>query len=170
MIVEGSLRATGGLSSGAYVLAVAAAAPLAWRTRAPLAALVGVEAGAVLCAVAFNAGWAATAMVIVELYTVARLGSRQRSLVVGGVTAIGVVVVIVVIEGSLELTAIGLRLLLVFAALAVGDTIGSRLALARPRASARCARRASARRRTGAGRPRSAYGSLENCTTRWPTL
>ena len=95
---------------------------------APLAALAGVEVGAVLCV----ARWtrvAATAIVIVELYTVARLGNRQRSLVVGGVTAIAVVVAIVLIEGSLELTAIGLRLLLVFAALAVGDTIRSRLAL-----------------------------------------
>jgi signal transduction histidine kinase len=68
-------------------------------------------------------------MVIVELYTVARLGNRQRWLVVAGVTAIAVIVAIVVIEGSLELTAIGLRLLLVFAALAVGDTVRSRLAL-----------------------------------------
>ena len=129
VITEGSLRANGGLSPGACVLAIAAAAPLAWRTRAPLAALVGVEAGAILCAAALNAGWSATAMVIVELYTVARLGSRQRSLVIGGVTGIGVVVVIVLIEGSPELTAIGLRLLLVFAALAVGDTIRSRQAL-----------------------------------------
>ena len=129
LIVEGSLRAAGGLSPGAYVLAVATAAPLAWRTRAPLAALAGVEVGAVLCVVAFDAGWAATGMVIVELYTVARLGNRQLSLVVGAVTAIAVIVAIVVIEGSLELTAIGLRLLLVFAALAVGDTIRSRLAL-----------------------------------------
>jgi signal transduction histidine kinase len=82
-----------------------------------------------MCVVAFDAGWAATAMVIVELYTVARLGNRQRSLVVGGVTGIGVVVAIVLVEGSLELTAIGLRLLLVFVALAVGDTIRSRQAL-----------------------------------------
>ena len=44
-------------------------------------------------------------------------------------TAIAVIVAIVLIEGSLELTAIGLRLLLVFAALAVGDTIRSRQAL-----------------------------------------
>jgi signal transduction histidine kinase len=129
LIVEGSLRATGGLSPEAYVLAVASAAPLAWRTRAPLAALAGVEVGAIMCVVAFDAGWAATGMVIVELYTVARRGNRQRSLVVGGVTAIAVIVAIVLIEGSLELTAIGLRLLLVFAALAVGDTIRSRLAL-----------------------------------------
>jgi signal transduction histidine kinase len=129
LIVEGSLRATGGLSPGAYALAVASAAPLAWRSRAPLAALAGVELGAVLCVVAFDAGWAATGMVIVELYTVARLGNRRRSLVVGGVTGIAAIVAIVVIEGSLELTAIGLRLLLVFAALAVGDTVRSRLAL-----------------------------------------
>jgi signal transduction histidine kinase len=129
LITEGSLRAKGGLSPGAYVLAVAAAAPLAWRTRAPLAAIAGVEVGAVMCAAAFDAGWAATAMVIVELYTVARLGNRHRSLVVGAVTGIGVIVAIVLIEGSLELTAIGLRLLLVFAALAVGDTIRSRQAL-----------------------------------------
>lgn len=129
LMVEGSFRAAGGLWPGAYVLAVASAAPLAWRTRAPLAALAGVELGAVLCVVAFDAGWAATGIVIVELYTVARLGNRQRSLVVGGVTAIAVVIAIVVIEGSLELTAIGLRLLFVFAALAVGDTARSRLAL-----------------------------------------
>jgi signal transduction histidine kinase len=129
LITEGSLRATGGLPPEAYILAIASAAPLAWRTRAPLAALAGVEVGAVLCVVAFDAGWAATGMVIVELYTVARRGNRQRSLVVGGVTAIAVIVAIVLIEGSLELTAIGLRLLLVFAALAVGDTVRSRQAL-----------------------------------------
>src|SRR5205807_286007 len=60
LIVEGAVRAEGHLSGGAWVLAVAAAVPLAWRIRAPLAALVGVETGAVLCAVAFHAGWAAT--------------------------------------------------------------------------------------------------------------
>jgi signal transduction histidine kinase len=153
LIVEGSLRATGGLSPGAYVLAVASAAPLAWRTRAPLAALAGVEVGAVLCVVAFDAGWAATGMVIVELYTVARLGNRQRSLVVGGVTAIAVIVAIVVIEGSLELTAIGLRLLLVFAALAIGDTVRSRQALgaaARERAGREAREREEENRRRAA--------------------
>ena len=153
LITEGSLRAKGGLSPGAYVLAIASAAPLAWRTRAPLAALVGVEVGAVLCAAALDAGWSATAMVIVELYTVARLGNRQRSLVVGGVTGIGVVVAIVLIEGSLELTAIGLRLLLVFAALAVGDTIRSRQALsaaARERAAREAREREEENRRRAA--------------------
>src|SRR5207302_7287436 len=113
-------------SGGAWVLAVAAAVPLAWRIRAPLAALVGVETGAVLCAVAFHAGWAATAMVIVQLYTVALLGDRLRSLLVGAVTAIAVIVAIVLAEGSLTAGDVAPRLPLVFAALALGDTIRSR--------------------------------------------
>src|SRR5260370_10563340 len=119
LMSEGQLRAKGGLSPGAYLLAVAAAAPLAWRTRAPFAALVGVEAGALVCAVAFDATWAATGMVILELYTVALLGDRQRSMVVGAVTAIGVIVAIVLIEGSGELAGAGLRLPLAFASLAL---------------------------------------------------
>lgn len=48
---------------------------------------------------------------------------------IGAVTAIVVVVAIVLIDSSLELTAIGLRLLLVFASLALGDTVRSRRAL-----------------------------------------
>src|SRR5437660_1429014 len=76
LITEGSLRAKDGLPPAAVVVAIASAAPLAWRTRAPLAALVGVEVGAIVCAATFGAGWSATAMVIVELYTVARLGNR----------------------------------------------------------------------------------------------
>ena len=126
LIVEGEVRAEGHLSGGAWVLAVAAAVPLAWRIRAPLAALVGVETGAVLCAVAFHAGWAATAMVIVQLYTVAVLGDRLRSLLVGAVTAIAVIVAIVLAEGSLTAGDVAPRLPLVFAALALGDTIRSR--------------------------------------------
>jgi signal transduction histidine kinase len=153
LITEGLLREQGGLSPGAYGLAVAAAAPLAWRTRAPLAALVAVEAGAVLSAVVLDAGWTATAMVIVELYTVARVGDRQRSMVVGALTAIGVIVAIVLIEGSLELTAIGLRLLLLFASLALGDTVRSRQALrtaARERAAREALEREEENRRRAA--------------------
>src|ERR1700732_1673127 len=104
LIIEGTVRAKGGLSPGAYVLALAAAAPLAWRTRAPLAALAGVELGALACVIAFDASWTATAIVIVELYTVALLGDRQRSLVVGGLTALGVVVAILLIDSVVEIT------------------------------------------------------------------
>jgi signal transduction histidine kinase len=129
LIIEGRLRSSSAMSPGAYLLAVVAAAPLAWRTRAPLAALVGVEAGAVLCAAAFHASWSASVLVAVQLFTVALLGHRQRSMVVGALTAIVAVVAIVLIDGSVELTGLGLRLLLVIVSLALGDTVRSRRAL-----------------------------------------
>jgi signal transduction histidine kinase len=124
LIVEGAVGENGGVSPGDVVLSIAAAAPLAWRTRAPLAALVGVGVGALACVVAFHPGWAATGMVAVELYTVALLGDRQRSLVVGAVTTIVVAVAIVIITGTPA--DIATRVPLVFASLAVGDTIRSR--------------------------------------------
>lgn len=129
LIVEGQPRSSGGLSPGDYLLAIGAAAPLAWRSRAPLAALIGVELGAVICAVAFDASWSATAIVLIQLFTVALLGNRSRSLVAGAITAIGVVLAVILIDGKVELTGAALRVALVFAAVAVGDTIRSRRAL-----------------------------------------
>jgi signal transduction histidine kinase len=134
LITEGQLRASGSLWPGAYLLAVAAAAPLAWRTRAPLAALAGVEVGAITCAAVFHASWSATALVVVQLYTVALIGHRQRSMIVGAITGIAVVVAIVLIDKSVELTGVGLRLLLVLVSLVLGDTVRARLDL---RAAAR---------------------------------
>ncbi|HUE26593.1 MAG TPA: histidine kinase [Solirubrobacteraceae bacterium] len=129
LIVEGLVGHEGAMSPGAYLLAIAAATPLAWRTRKPLAALIGVEVGALLCVVAFHASWSATAIVLVELYTVALLGDRQRSLVVGTITAIGVVFVIVLIDGSVDLGGVAIRVPLVFASVALGDMVRSRRAL-----------------------------------------
>jgi signal transduction histidine kinase len=129
LIIEGQLRSSGGLSPGDYVLAITAAAPLAWWRRAPLAALIAVELGAVLCAAAFDASWSATAIVLVQLFAVALLGSRGRSLVVGAITAIGVVLAVILIGGTFELTGAALRVALVFATVALGDTIRSRTAL-----------------------------------------
>jgi signal transduction histidine kinase len=160
LLVEGQLRANGGLPVGAYALAIVAAAPLAWRTRAPLAALAGVEIGAVLCAAAFRASWAATAVVLVQLYTVSVFGDRQRSVLVAGVTAVGVIVAIALIDGTVELTGAALRIALVFGAVAAGDTVRSRRALraaARERADReQREREEQARRRAGAERLRIA--------------
>jgi signal transduction histidine kinase len=72
--------------------------------------------------------------VATQLFTIALLGHRQRSLVVGSLTALVAVIAIVLIHGSVELTAIAFRLLLVIVSLVLGDTIRSRLAL---RAAAR---------------------------------
>ncbi len=160
LIVEGQLRSSGGLSPSDYLLAIAAAAPLAWRSRAPLAALVGVELGAVLCAAALDASWSATAIVLVQLFTVALLGNRSRSLVVGAITAIAVVLAVILLDGQVELTGAALRVALVFAAGAVGDTIRSRAALraaARDRAEReRHAHEEGAKRRAAAQRLRIA--------------
>ena len=160
LIVEGQLRSGGGLSAGAYALAIVAAAPLAWRSRAPLAALAGVEVGAVVCAAAFDASWAATAVVLVQLYTVALLRDRQRSVLIGGITAIAVILAVVLIDGTVELTGAALRVALVIAAVAAGDTIRSRRAL-RAAARERAEReqrehQEEARRRVGAERLRIA--------------
>jgi signal transduction histidine kinase len=129
LIVEGLLRAHHGLPLGAYPLAALTAAPLAFRRRAPLAALLGVEAGAIACVAVFRPTWTAVVLVMAALFTVALLGDRQRSLVVGGVTGAGLVGTILLLDGSLELTGASTRLLLVLAALAVGDTLRSRRAL-----------------------------------------
>jgi signal transduction histidine kinase len=148
LIIEGTVNAKGGLPPGAYLLAMLAAAPIAWRTRAPLGALVGVAAGALLCVVSFDASWAATGLVIVPLYTVALLGDRQRSLVVGAATALTVIGAIVLIDGSVDLGAIAKRVPLVFLSLALGDGIRSRRAL-QAAARERAAREAHEREEEG---------------------
>ena len=129
LIVEGTLRSNGGLVPGDYLLAVATAVPLARSSRAPLTALIGVELGAVLCAATFDASWSATAIVLIQLFTVALLGNRSRSLTVGAVTALGAVVAVILIDNKVELTGAALRVALVLAVVAAGDTIRSRRAL-----------------------------------------
>jgi hypothetical protein len=130
LIVEGLVRAKSGLLPGDYVLAIVASAPLAWATRAPLAALLGVGFGGILCDAAFDAGWAASGMVTIALYAVALSGDRQRSLVVGTLTAMVVIAGIILIDAAVDLQAVALRVPLVFLSLAIGDTIRSRRALA----------------------------------------
>jgi signal transduction histidine kinase len=157
LIVDGQVRAKGGLAPGDYALAVAAAAPLVWGTRMPLAALAAVALGAILCDAAFDAGWAATGLVMVQLYTIALLGDRQRSLLVGALTAIVVIAAIVAIDGFLDLRSVAMRVPLVFATLAFGDTVRSRQAL---RVAAREREEREAREREEEGRRRAAEERL----------
>jgi signal transduction histidine kinase len=157
LIVEGQVRAKGGLSLGDYVLAVAAGAPLVWGMRAPLPVLAVVAAGAILCDAAFDAGWAATGVVAVQLFTVALLGDRQRSLIVGALTAIVATVAIVAIDGSFDAGSVAIRVPLVFATLAFGDTVRSRRAL---RAASREREEREAREREEEARRRAAEERL----------
>jgi signal transduction histidine kinase len=119
-----------------------------------------VEVGGLLCAAAFHASWAATAVVLLQLFTVAMLGNRQRSVLVAGITAFGVIVAIVLIDGTVEATGAALRVALVFAAVALGDTIRSRRALSAAaherREREQREREEQARRRAGAERLRIA--------------
>jgi signal transduction histidine kinase len=126
VLVEGLLRAPAGVSPAAYLLAAVAGGPLAIRTRAPLWALAGVEVGAVACAVVLHATWSVVALVAIQLYTVALLGDRLRSLVIGAITAVAVMLTIILTEGSIDAQALATRLPLVFLALAIGDTVRSR--------------------------------------------
>jgi signal transduction histidine kinase len=126
LLGEGVVRAKGSVWAGAYVLSVAAAAPLAWRRTAPLAVLFAVEVGAIACVIAFHASWAATGVVVVMLLTVALHGDRLRSVVVGAVTAIAVLVTTVLIEGSPDLGGLVARIGVVSLSLMLGDTVRAR--------------------------------------------
>jgi signal transduction histidine kinase len=119
--------------------------------------LVGVGVGAILFVAAFHASWAATGMVIVELYTVALLGDRKRSVVVGAATAIVVILAIVLIDGMLDLGGVAQRVPLVFVSLAFGDWIRSRAAL---RAAARERAEREEREREEEGRRRAVQERL----------
>ena len=85
--------------------------------------------GAIVCVAVFKPVEAAIALLVVALFTVALVGDRQRSLLVGGVTAVVLVATTLAVDGKIELANAVIRLLLVFGALAVGDTIRSRRAL-----------------------------------------
>jgi lysylphosphatidylglycerol synthetase-like protein (DUF2156 family) len=117
LLTEAEIHANGGVSPGAFVLAIATAAPFAWRTKAPLAALVGIGAGAIAFIALFHAGVSGTAIVAVDLYTVALVGERRRSLVVGVISTIVVIVATVLISGTVSNFVT--RAPLVFASLAV---------------------------------------------------
>jgi len=130
LIVEGNIRADGGLTLVGYPLAGLAAATLAWRRAAPLGAIIAVEIGAFVCAVAISTTWVATAIVLIALYTVSRHGRRRRSLVVVAVTAVAVLFTIFLIDGSFDWGSVAIRILLLFVAAALGDTRRVRKALA----------------------------------------
>ena len=129
LIVDGLVRSGSGLSPADYALAIVTAAPVLWRTVAPLRALVAVEIGALACAAVFDANLAATGLIMVQLYTVALLGDRRRSIVVGTITAAVVMVAVVLLDGAFDVGAIALRVPLVFIALGGGELVRSRRAL-----------------------------------------
>ena len=176
-LAAGRSRRADRRGSGSRAPAACRRARTCWRSpprhRSPgergrrLRRCVGVAAGAIALRGCLRRELVGDRARAVQLYTVALLGDRQRSLVVGALTAIVAVVAIVLIDGSVELTGIG-----------VAVAAGVRVARARrhrslPPGAARggaraggSARRASARRSTGAGWPTSGCGSPASSTTR----
>jgi signal transduction histidine kinase len=118
-------RGTGSLGL-AIPLALVACLPLAWSSQAPLRALLGTAAGLLVCLAAFQPYDTAIFVLAVALYSVASLGDRRRSLVVGAGTAVFLVAVIMIIASDNVARNTGLRLGVVFGALVIGDTVRSR--------------------------------------------
>jgi signal transduction histidine kinase len=110
----------------AIPLALVACAPLAWRNRAPMAALLATAAGLLLCLAAFRPYDTAIFVLGVALYSVASLGDRRRSLIVGAGTAVFLATVIIVITSDNVASNTGIRLGVALGALVVGDTVRSR--------------------------------------------
>jgi signal transduction histidine kinase len=122
---DGMHRGTG--SAGiAIPLALVACLPLAWSSRAPLTALLGVTAGLLVCLAVFQPYDTAVFVLGVALYSVASHGDRRRSLVVGAATAALLVAVIMIVASDNVASDTGIRLGVVLAALAIGDVVRSR--------------------------------------------
>jgi signal transduction histidine kinase len=122
-------HASAGRTALIVALSFLAAAPLAWRRQAPIATLLLVAAGLIACIAVFSPYWAAIAVAMIALYTVAVEGDRRRSLLVGVGTGVAIVVAIALFQATGNVPEGTTRLLLVLGALVVGDTVRSRRAL-----------------------------------------
>src|SRR3954449_4102645 len=126
LTADGANRGSGSLALN-LALSLAACSPLAWRSRAPLIALLGTAAGLVVCLVAFQPYDTAVFVLMFALYSVAVLGDRRRSLLVGAGVAVFLVGLIEAIASDHAIfNEILPRVLLALGALAVGDTVRSR--------------------------------------------
>jgi signal transduction histidine kinase len=150
LIVEGLRRGDATAPVAGCALAVLACAPLAWRRSAPVTVLCAVFCGVVACLSLLHPYETAVFVLMIGLYTVGAQGERRRSLVVGAISAVLLVIVVVLVnheEGVAGQAA--LRLVLALGALVVGDTVRARRQLA---ASNRRELEAESRRRAEAQR------------------
>jgi signal transduction histidine kinase len=129
LIASGVGGASAGRAALVVALALVAATPLAWRRQAPIAALLLVSAGLIASIAVFSPYWAAIGVAMVALYTVSVEGDRRRSLLVGAITGIAIVLAIALLQATGNVPEGATRLLLVLGALVVGDTVRSRGAL-----------------------------------------
>jgi signal transduction histidine kinase len=127
LIVDGLFSsAHGAIHASGYPLAIAAAAPLLWRRRAPGGVLLATGCGLLACLAVFAPVHAAILVAMVPLYTVAVAGDRRRSLIVGALSALVFVAAISVLEATGSISEGGLRVFLALGALVIGDAVRTR--------------------------------------------
>jgi signal transduction histidine kinase len=125
LVGDGIQRDTGSVGI-AVAVSLLACMPLAWSSQAPLMALLATAAGLLVCLAVFQPYDTAILVLAVALYSVANLGDRRRSLVVGAATAIFLVAVIMIITSDNFARNTAIRLGVALGALVLGDTVRSR--------------------------------------------
>jgi signal transduction histidine kinase len=125
-LIVDSIWSDGGFTLAGIPLAAVAAAPLAWRRLAPIVVLLATAAGLLLFIVVVGSGDVASLIATIPLYTVAVLGDRRRSLIVGIVSALVLAAAISALSDSGSPAWQALRLVLILSGLVVGDTVRSR--------------------------------------------
>jgi signal transduction histidine kinase len=132
LVGDGIHRATGSVGIS-IPLALVACLPLAWRHQAPLTALLATAAGLLVCLAVFEPYDTAIFVLAVALYSVASLGDRRRSLIVGAGTAVFLVLVIKIFASDNVANNTAIRLGLAIGTLVIGDTVRSRRELGEAR-------------------------------------
>ena len=120
----------GRLTSLAVVLAVLTAAPLVVRRRFPVAVLAFVTSGLMACLAVFHPNQAAAGVVCVAVFTTGLTGRRVRTLIVGASMAPIVVAAVAITSRSPAAAELIAYPAVVLVALAAGDAVRSRRALA----------------------------------------
>ena len=128
LAVATQVRSDGGsVSVGTIALIGAAGVALMWRRRAPVGVLTVVVASHLVVMIVSDSEIALTAMLVVALYTVARLGNRRTALVVASLAAIGSAVASTAIDPGESFASefVG-ELAVMLLPVAVGDALRTR--------------------------------------------
>jgi signal transduction histidine kinase len=125
------LHKIGELTPAMVALALAAALPLLARTRFPLVVLAAEVPLLLGCLAFYHPNRAATGIVMLLVFTVGLEGGRARSLVVGAVMALLVIVAVFFTSREVEPTDIIAFTTPVIAALIAGEALRARQALQR---------------------------------------
>ncbi len=127
MLIEAAVSSERSASFGlAAPLAIVATAPLAWRRRTPIMALLLLVPGLIAFLVFVGPAEVTTATAMIALYTVAERGDRRRSILIAVIAAVFLGGLIWVLASNDELGVKALRLLLLLTPIAIGEIVRTR--------------------------------------------